>query len=241
MIHTHTKNAPLVAAERITKKYTSGPVPLVVLKDASFTLDVGEFVTISGPSGAGKSTLLHVLGALDRPSAGKVMIEGTSLYDLSDKSRARVRNRTFGFVFQFYHLMPEFTALENVMLPAMVARAPLAPAQKRAMALLDAVDLYSRAHHYPNQLSGGEQQRVAIARALLNEPRVLFADEPTGNLDSDTSDRVMGLLQDLHRTQRFAFVMVTHNTELAQLGSRCYYLHNGTLTVTSSTHSHYES
>lgn len=233
-------STPIIQAEGISKEYTTGEQPLVVLNNASLSIEKGEFITISGASGAGKSTLLHILGALDRPSKGDVLIHGTSLYSLSDRSRARIRNKTFGFVFQFYHLMPEFTALENVLLPAMVERRDLKNARKTGMQLLSDVGLAKRMFHYPNQLSGGEQQRVAIARALLNEPDVLFADEPTGNLDSTNSDKIISMLCKLHESHSFAFIMVTHNRELAQMGTRQFYLDNGILTCQNKSQGTHE-
>jgi lipoprotein-releasing system ATP-binding protein len=219
----------LLAAQGVRKVYHNGTVPLVVLDDVELSVSAHTMTTIMGASGAGKSTLLHILGALDRPSDGEVVFDGRSIYTLSDRARAQVRNRDFGFVFQFYHLMPEFTAFENVLLPSMVARQVDADCRARAAELLANVGLADRAWHYPSQLSGGEQQRVAIARALINEPQVLFADEPTGNLDRANSDTVMATLLEVQRRLAFALVMVTHDEELAACGTRQLQLQDGRL------------
>ena len=219
----------IIKSNSISKEYKTGELPLTVLKKIDIEINSGDFITIVGASGAGKSTLLHILGALDRPTKGTVLYRGDNLYKLSDKRRASIRNEKFGFVFQFYHLMPEFTALENVMMPGLILRREMHSLKKPAMELLDAVGLSERAKHFPNQLSGGEQQRVAIARSLLNHPDILFADEPTGNLDENSSNAVIGLLQKLQKELNFALIMVTHNTELSQLGTTKLRIKNGTL------------
>ncbi len=215
----------LFEVQGLVKKYRSGQESLTVLNGAAFSVPEGERVTVMGPSGSGKSTLLHILGGLDRPSAGTVQYQGAPLYAMADRMRARVRNREFGFVFQFYHLMPEFTALENVLMPGVIGRTGNGVA--RAGALLDAVGLGARMRHYPSQLSGGEQQRVAIARALMNSPRVLFADEPTGNLDRANSEMVMRTLLALHEEHKFTLLMVTHDMAIADSGGLRWSLDDG--------------
>jgi lipoprotein-releasing system ATP-binding protein len=217
---------PILRAENLVKDYRIGRVPLRVLHGVSMQVNAGEFLSIGGPSGAGKSTLLHLLGMLDTPTEGRVLHEQTDLARLSGAQQARWRNRLFGFVFQFYHLLPDFTALENVMMPALVGagllgwREARGQARDAAMRVLDLVKLSERATHRPNQLSGGERQRVAIARALINEPEVLFCDEPTGNLDTDTGTRILELLRDIRQETGCTLVMVTHDERIASMGDR---------------------
>ncbi len=220
---------PILEAFGLVKEYKSGPLTLRVLDDVNISLLPGSIVTVEGSSGAGKSTLLHILGALDRPTAGSVSYMGRNLYDISDRSRAAIRNLDFGFVFQFYHLMPELDALENVLLPAFVKRDRLDSTRAYARDLISAVGLSGRMHHFPSQLSGGEQQRIAIARALINKPRVLFADEPTGNLDSATSENIIEMLLMLQKQYAFTLMMVTHNSSLAQRGQVQLTLKDGQL------------
>ena len=222
---------PILTSQGLGKKYETGAAALTVLKNVTLEIHKGEFISIVGASGAGKSTLLHILGALDRPTAGKVFYKEKDMYKLSDARRTEIRNQAFGFVFQFYHLMPEFTALENVMLPGLIARKDIHELKTPAMKLLDAVGLTERAKHFPNQLSGGEQQRVAIARSLLNSPEILFADEPTGNLDEASSSIVIEMLNRLQSELDFALVMVTHNSEIARLGSTKLKIKSGILTT----------
>ena len=222
-----TNGSPLFRVEGLVKSYLSGQDLLMVLNGLDFEVAAGSRVTIVGPSGSGKSTLLHILAGLDRPTRGTVLYRGAPLYALSDRARSGMRNHEFGFVFQFYHLMPEFTARENVLLPSMIGRAANGAARGRAEALLDAVGLSNRAGHYPSQLSGGEQQRVAIARALMNSPRVLFADEPTGNLDRANSDAVMQKLVALHDQLKFTLIVVTHDAGVADCGTARWLLANG--------------
>lgn len=218
----------MLEARAVTKTYRTGRVSLTVLHAVSVAIEPGDFVAITGPSGAGKSTLLHLLAGLDMPTSGEVAWEGRSLSRMSDRERARFRNATLGIVFQFYHLLPELTALENVMLPGLVRRTQARAALKaRAEALLSRVGLRERLHHKPGELSGGEQQRAAIARALVNEPPVLLCDEPTGNLDSTTGEAITKLLVDIHRQQRVSLVLVTHETELAKLADRTVALRDG--------------
>jgi len=225
----HNKKEINLKSEGILKEYKTGVLPLTVLKRIDIEIHTGDFITIVGSSGAGKSTLLHILGALDRPTKGTVYYNGDDLYKLSDSRRALIRNKDFGFVFQFYHLMPEFTALENIMMPGLISGKTTHNLKKSALKLLDAVELSERAKHFPNQLSGGEQQRVAIARSLFNQPNILFADEPTGNLDESSSGTVINLLQKLQKELNFALIMVTHNNDLSQLGLTRLRIKNGIL------------
>ena len=202
---------------------------LKVLKGIDLEVADSSVVTIVGASGAGKSTLLHLIGTLDRPDGGRVLVDGTDLYKLSDKELAEFRNRNIGFVFQFHHLLPEFTAVENVALPAMIAGATKQEAMKRAGELLDYLKLSERATHKPSQLSGGEQQRVAVARALVNNPKLILADEPSGNLDTENARKLHQLFFDLRDRFGQTFVVVTHNTELAQMADRTITLQDGVI------------
>ncbi len=219
----------LIKAEGLTKVYHSGSAELEVLKGVHITIAAGELVAIHGPSGVGKSTLLHILGTLDRPTSGTVWFAGTAVNDLREKMLSRLRNRHIGFIFQFYHLLPEFTALENVLLPAMVNGCRLKSARTRAKELLDSVGLSQRETHKPDALSGGEQQRVAIARALINSPDIVFADEPTGNLDERTSGEIFDLIRRLNAESGTTFVIVTHETALARSAGRSLRLMEGRL------------
>ncbi|MBP5400075.1 MAG: ABC transporter ATP-binding protein [Bacteroidales bacterium] len=203
--------------------------PLKVLKGINLEVSDSSVVTIVGASGAGKSTLLHLIGTLDRPDEGRVLMDGTDLYKLSDKELAEFRNRNIGFVFQFHHLLPEFTAVENVALPAMIAGATKQEAMKRAGELLDYLKLSERATHKPSQLSGGEQQRVAVARALVNNPKLILADEPSGNLDTENARKLHQLFFDLRDRFGQTFVVVTHNTELAQMADRTVTIKDGVI------------
>jgi len=207
-----------IRAENLTKTYAGEGAPVTVFTDLSFELQKGVFAAVMGPSGVGKSTLLHLLGGIDSPDAGRVEVFGQALEELPPRERARFRNDRIGFVFQFHHLLPEFTAEENVAFPHRIAGEPAAEARRRAAAMLDRVGLLERRDHRPRALSGGEQQRVAIARALARGPGLLLADEPTGNLDADSSGAVFDLLEQLHRERGMTTVLVTHNPDLA---SRC--------------------
>jgi lipoprotein-releasing system ATP-binding protein len=225
-----SEEAPvLVQVVQMSKEFTHGTRVLKVLDNVDLTLRRGEMVTIIGPSGAGKSTLLHCLGTLDLPTRGQILFEGIDIVTLPPAQLARFRNRTIGFVFQFHHLLPEFSAVENVMMPAMVGRLPVREAKRRAEEILDAVGMSHRLRHRPGELSGGEQQRVAIARALVMRPKLLLADEPTGNLDTRTSDEVHELLFRLNEEQGITMLIVTHNMDLARQMPRVIRMADGHL------------
>ncbi len=200
---------------------------LTVLKGVDFSAQEAEVVAIVGASGAGKSTLLQILGSLSEPDSGKVRIDGKDIFSLSSNELSDFRNRHIGFVFQFHHLLPEFTALENVMIPGMIAKTPNQTLKERAQELLREVGLADRIHHKPSELSGGEQQRVAIARALINRPSVLFADEPSGNLDTRTKAEIHQLFFDLRDRYRQTIILVTHDRELAQMSDRMLEMQDG--------------
>ncbi len=206
----------MISASNITKSYGT----LKVLKGVDLEVGKGEIVSIVGKSGAGKSTLLHILGTLDRPDSGTLTIDGQDVFSLSDRQLAAFRNKNVGFVFQFHHLLPEFSALENVSIPAYIAKTDPWDAQKKARELLTYLGLADRVDHKPNQMSGGEQQRVAMARALVNSPSIVFADEPTGNLDSGSSAELHKLLFQLRDDFGQSFIIVTHNEELARISDR---------------------
>lgn len=217
-------------ARGLRKVFTGGDGrALTILDGVDFALASGEAVAVTGASGAGKSTLLHLLGALDRPSEGEILIGGRAVAGLSDEELADVRNRRIGFVFQFHHLLREFTALENVMMPALIARTSPQEAERRARGLLADVGLAERVTHKPRQLSGGEQQRVAVARALVNDPVVLLADEPSGNLDTETSGVLHDLLFELKERRSLSLVVVTHNADLAARADRQLVMSGGRL------------
>jgi len=228
-----SQSAEMLVARGIRKVYRQGEDSLEVLKGISLSVAPGEYLMIVGPSGAGKSTLLHILGLLDRPTEGDLWLEGRCLTCLPASTQAQIRNRLFGFVFQFFHLLPDFTAIENVMLPAMVGTNILAWSRRKAQvreaaeALLRRVGLADRMHHRPSQLSGGERQRVAICRALINRPRVLLLDEPTGNLDSRTGRQILDLVQSLNREDGLTIIMVTHDPEVANPSGRIIRLRDG--------------
>jgi lipoprotein-releasing system ATP-binding protein len=226
---------PLLQADELEREYRTGPEVVRVLRGASITVGVGEVVALVGASGVGKSTLLHVLGALDRPSGGRVLFQGEDLFARGEAGLARYRRQEVGFVFQFYNLLGEMSALENAMLPALIARRPRREARERAAAALAEVGLGDRLHHRPGELSGGEQQRVAIARALMNGPRIILADEPTGNLDPKTSDVVYDLFLQLQAERGIAFLIATHNPELARRADRIYRLVDGRARELSGT------
>ena len=202
----------------LSKTYRNAEVPVLVFSGLDLVVEKGEMLAIVGPSGIGKSTLLHLLGGLDRPDSGSVRVGDRELTRMNADELARFRNRNVGFVFQFHHLLPEFTAVENVAMPGWIGKMDQGAALEKAASLLGELGLTERSRHFPNQLSGGEQQRVAIARALLADPVLFLADEPTGNLDLATSERVFDLMRDCHRKRGLTSVIVTHNTDLA---ARC--------------------
>ncbi len=220
-------SSPLLAAKGVRMSYQIGPRAIEVLRGIDLEVQAGEFIVLRGASGAGKSTLLHLLGGLDTPSAGEVHALGRHLSRLSGDDLARFRSAHVGFIFQAYHLLPELDALENVALPARLARTPLAQATERAKGLLERVGLGHRLDHRPSELSGGEQQRVAIARALVNQPTLLLADEPTGNLDSHTGGEILKLLAEIHRETNITLLIATHDDRLATLAPRCLRLVDG--------------
>lgn len=215
----------------VQKAYVHSSQRLQVLKGIDLEVPAGEVVAIVGPSGAGKSTLLHIVGGLDAPDQGQVTLDGQDVYRLNDRQRARLRNEKVGFIFQFYHLLPEFTALENVLLPAIIREQAEDPGNLRsqAAALLDRVGLNDRRQHRPNELSGGEQQRVAIARALMNAPKIILCDEPTGNLDSESGRMVIDLLMELNKRQGQTLVIVTHDDTIARRAHRIIHMRDGQL------------
>lgn len=217
----------ILEVRALCKTYTSGPNRVEVLNGIDLDLQAGTTTALVGASGAGKSTLMHLLGALDRPTSGTVLFRGEDVFKKNDRELAAFRNRSIGFVFQFHHLLPEFTALENVMMPALIARVPRNTAMKNAAILLNDVGLGQRMTHRPGELSGGEQQRVAIARALALEPEILLADEPTGNLDSSTGQQVIELIMALHRDAGTSLVLVTHDQHLAASMERVITLRDG--------------
>ena len=220
---------PLIVASGIIKGYRTSAGYVPVLEGVDLTVAEGEMLAITGASGVGKSTLLHVLGTLDRPESGTVVVGGEDVFRLPEARLRLFRNRTLGFVFQFHHLLPEFSALENVMMPLLVGRTGEGEARQRAFALLDDLGLRPRADHRPGALSGGEQQRVAVARALVASPRAVLADEPTGNLDQDTGETLHALLRRLNRDKGVTIVVVTHNERLAAACDRRLRLEAGRL------------
>ncbi|MCX5706081.1 MAG: ABC transporter ATP-binding protein [Candidatus Omnitrophica bacterium] len=222
----------MLEAKVIHKVYNDGKKDLAVLKGIDLKIEEGRFAAIVGPSGAGKSTLLHILGGLDSPTQGKVFFQSKDIYNLSDPGLAKIRNQKIGFVFQFYHLLSEFTVLENVMIPALISAQSTSHSlqfREKAMELLIQMGLSERVSHFPNQLSGGEKQRVAIARALINNPCLLLCDEPTGNLDSKSGEDIISLIKNISLKNQMTVVLVTHNLELSKLADKVYYLRDGIL------------
>src|SRR5271170_2901600 len=220
-------NEPLLRARGLTKTYALGKRSLEVLRGVNLDVARGDFLALRGASGAGKSTLLHLIGGLDSPNAGEIFFAGRNLTKFSERELTHFRNRRVGFVFQAYHLLPELTALENVCLPARVARISAAQAEKRGCELLARVGLDERMDHKPSELSGGEQQRVAIARALINEPEMLLADEPTGNLDSQTGGEIIELLKNLRVEKQMTLIIATHDAKIAAHAQRVIELADG--------------
>ncbi len=222
-------NNIVLRASNIAKVYEEGDLKTDVLADVSFTLKRGETLAIVGASGSGKSTLLHIIGGLDTLTRGEVEVEGKNLSRLSDADRGRVRNRSMGFIYQFHHLLPEFTALENVCMPLLIRGVAIAEAERQASELLGRVGLSKRLGHKPAELSGGERQRCAVARALVTRPAVVLGDEPTGNLDEGNAAQVYDLMLELNREIGTSFILVTHDSRLAQRMDRTLELHNGKL------------
>ena len=222
-----TAPSKVIECKKLVKTFQDGTRELRILREVDLDVYEGEILVITGPSGVGKSTLLHLIGTLDKPTGGDILFRGEPLGRMRRRAVNDVRNKDIGFVFQFYHLLPEFTAFENVMLPAICKGAKPSACKERAEELLAMVGLEERMTHKPGQLSGGEQQRAAIARALFNKPSVVLADEPTGNLDENTGQGIMRLLWDLNESERMTLVIVTHDEQLASSAQRAVHLHEG--------------
>lgn len=223
----------ILEGKNITKRYQSesDKGTLTVLQNTSIAIEKGSIITVAGMSGSGKSTLLHILGGLDRPDSGTVLWEDQPIYDMSKKELAKFRNQKLGFVFQFHHLLPEFTALENIMMPALIRGVSAEKAKQRAVNLLEQFGIPGRAEHRPTQLSGGEQQRVAMARALMNEPDLILADEPTGNLDEENTEILLKLLFDLRERENVSILLITHEKDIARRSDVIYELSKGKLEI----------
>ena len=224
-------NKILLQCDNLCKRYQEGSVQTDVLHDVSFSVGQGEMMAIVGSSGSGKSTLLHLLGGLDTPTSGDVIFNNQPMSKLSSSAKAELRNRELGFIYQFHHLLPDFTALENVAMPLLIGKQKPAEIEQRALEMLRSVGLDHRAKHRPSELSGGERQRVAIARALVNNPRLVLADEPTGNLDARNADSIFALLGELNRSQGTAFLVVTHDLQLAKRMGRQLEMRDGRLSA----------
>lgn len=230
-LRLYVMNKILLQCDNLCKRYQEGSVQTDVLHNVSFSVGEGEMMAIVGSSGSGKSTLLHLLGGLDTPTSGDVIFNGQPMSKLSSAAKAELRNQKLGFIYQFHHLLPDFTALENVAMPLLIGKKKPAEINSRALEMLKAVGLEHRANHRPSELSGGERQRVAIARALVNNPRLVLADEPTGNLDARNADSIFQLLGELNRLQGTAFLVVTHDLQLAKRMSRQLEMRDGRLTA----------
>lgn len=221
----------IISCHELGKSYNDGAATISVLNKINFAINHGDRIAIVGPSGSGKSTLLHLLGGLDFPTKGEVLVHGKSWKALSEKERCTTRNQNLGFIYQFHHLLPEFNALENVMMPLLLSGYKVTQAKKKAANILEKVSLSNRQEHKPSQLSGGERQRIAIARALVHQPKCVFADEPTGNLDNQTATKVFEMMLDLNRDCNTALVVVTHDLELANKMDKIVNLQEGNLQV----------
>ncbi|MEO0092649.1 MAG: ABC transporter ATP-binding protein [candidate division WOR-3 bacterium] len=224
--------SPVIEARNIHKVFELGAERLVVLAGIDLAVPAGAMIGLLGPSGSGKSTLLNILGGLDRPTAGTVILDSTELFVHSDIELSEIRNKKIGFIFQFHHLLPEFNVLENTIMPLLIAGISRRQAEKKGMALLAELDFLDRLHHKPAQLSGGEKQKVAVARALVNDPLLVLADEPTGNLDRNSAEMLLCLLQKLNQTRKVTMVIVTHNEMVANFVHKRYYLRDGKLNET---------
>ena len=221
---------PILEARNVHKSFKQGPVTLEVLQGVAVSVGTGERIAIVGASGSGKTTLLQILGGLDRPTTGHVLVDGKDIHEQSEQERGALRNRALGFVYQFHHLLPEFSALENVAMPLLIRRMKVADARARARRLLERVGLGQRLNHRPDQLSGGERQRAAVARALVTEPKIVLADEPTGNLDGINAEAVFALMLELNRELGTSLIVVTHDMRLATRMERIYAIEKGVLT-----------
>jgi lipoprotein-releasing system ATP-binding protein len=221
---------PVLEARNVHKSFRQGPVTLEVLQGVAIAIGTGERIAIVGSSGSGKTTLLQILGGLDRPTTGHVLVDGKDIHEQTEKERGDLRNRALGFVYQFHHLLPEFSALENVAMPLLVRRMKVADARAKARRLLDRVGLGQRLDHRPDQLSGGERQRAAVARALVTEPKIVLADEPTGNLDGTNAESVFALMLELNRELGTSLIVVTHDLRLASRMERIFAIERGVLT-----------
>lgn len=230
----YVMNKSLLRIENLRKTYQTGPNQVEVLKGVDLKVNQGEIVVIIGPSGVGKSTLLHIIGGLDKPSDGNIFINEINIFNLNNGELAEFRNKSIGFVFQFHHLLPEFTALENLLIPGMIGKGNLNEIKSDAINLLGEVGLSQRTSHKPSELSGGEQQRIAVARALMNQPKLVLADEPTGNLDKKNSESLYNLILNLNKKLNQTFIIVTHNEMMAQHANRVIEMEDGKIKIQSS-------
>ena len=217
----------ILQAKNIDKSFSNGKTKLTVLKDFSLDVDVGQIITIMGQSGSGKTTALNILGTLDQADAGELSINGTQIHDMNETELSTIRNRDIGFVFQFHHLLPEFSAIENILMPTWINGAD--DRRDRALDLIEKMGLSERKDHFPSQLSGGERSRVAVARALMNKPKLVLADEPTGNLDEKNANKLIDLLGKINKDFHQAIVLTTHNPKIARIGHKQFFLENGSL------------
>jgi lipoprotein-releasing system ATP-binding protein len=222
-------NSSILQCTALTKRFKQGEIDVTVLKGVELNINEGERVAIMGASGSGKSTLLHLLGGLEKPSSGEVVLDGVSLNQINGSKLAKLRNQSLGFIYQFHHLLGEFTVLENVAMPLLIAGAPIKQAQEQAAALLTRVGLGHRIKHKPGELSGGERQRAAVARALINKPKCVLADEPTGNLDSKTAEQIYQLMLELNQELQVSFLIVTHDPELAARMDHVLHMEDGVI------------